>query len=148
MANSPSGSPESSGSPHGEPRIVSQTTALAVQFQGPLPPPVILEHYERIVPGSAARIISMAENQSNHRQTLERRVINLGCITQPIGQLFALIIALRSLAAASEMVKAGYSAKGVALVIFKISTFAAVFIYGKQAGVRERRKRAEQEQSS
>ncbi len=69
----------------------------------------------------------------------------MGVITQPLGQVFALIIALRSLMAASEMVKAGYSAKAVALVIFTISTFAGIFVYGKYAGNKERRKRSKQE---
>lgn len=31
-------------------------------FEGPLPPPHILEHYEAILDGAADRILKMAEN--------------------------------------------------------------------------------------
>ena len=41
-------------------------------FSGPLPPPQILEKYESIVPGSADRIIGMAEKQSEHRRSIEK----------------------------------------------------------------------------
>ena len=81
MTHSPTSSDPNSEQPQGEPRVVSHKTALQVRFQGPLPPPAILEHYDRIVPGAAARILVMAENQSKHRQVLERRVINTGSVT-------------------------------------------------------------------
>jgi len=47
----------------------------AESFSGPLPPPVVLKQYDEIVPGAAERILSMAESQSQHRQQLERSVI-------------------------------------------------------------------------
>ena len=40
-------------------------------FQGPIPPPVALEGYERVVPGAAERILRMAEQEALHRQALE-----------------------------------------------------------------------------
>lgn len=45
-------------------------------FVGPLPPPSILQGYEQACQGAANRIIKMAENQSQHRQTLEDKVIS------------------------------------------------------------------------
>ena len=44
------------------------------EFSGPIPPPNIIEGYEKIVPGSADRIISMAERQSEHRQKMEQKM--------------------------------------------------------------------------
>jgi uncharacterized membrane protein len=41
---------------------------ISVSRSVPLPHPSELEHYENILPGAAARIIAMAENQSKHRQ--------------------------------------------------------------------------------
>jgi uncharacterized membrane protein len=49
-----------------EARLVSSQ-----QWQGPLPPPAALEHFERIVPGSAARLIEMAEAEQKHRHSIE-----------------------------------------------------------------------------
>lgn len=42
-------------------------TSVMSEFSGPLPPPSIMKGYEDIVPGSADRILSMAENQAKHR---------------------------------------------------------------------------------
>ena len=48
--------------------------AFKETFLGPLPPPEILAQYEQILPGSAERIMVMAENQAEHRQSLEETV--------------------------------------------------------------------------
>ena len=45
--------------------LVAQHTA--VQFSGPLPDPQNLQRYEQILPGSAERIMAMAETQLAHR---------------------------------------------------------------------------------
>jgi uncharacterized membrane protein len=42
-----------------------------VEVSGPLPPPQILEYYERVLPGSAHRLLTMAEEQSRHRMARE-----------------------------------------------------------------------------
>ena len=52
-------------------------------FSGPIPPPNIIKGYEEILPGSADRIIAMAENQSKHRQKWKKlssvRNREMGC---------------------------------------------------------------------
>ena len=57
----------------------TRTTAVAVSqsFSGPLPPPEVLEHYERIAPGTAERLLAMAESQSAHRQGHDAAVLKL-----------------------------------------------------------------------
>ncbi len=53
----------------------SRQSVLAMRsamFAGPLPPPEILQGYNDIVPGSAARLLKMAEKQQEHRMELER----------------------------------------------------------------------------
>jgi hypothetical protein len=45
------------------------------RFSGPLPHPEDLAKYEQVLPGSADRIISMAEQQAEHRRNLEKSVI-------------------------------------------------------------------------
>lgn len=48
--------------------------AFEETFLGPLPPPETLAQYEQVLPGSAERIMVMAENQAEHRQSLEETV--------------------------------------------------------------------------
>ena len=115
----------------------------SLSFQGPLPPPAILEHYNRIVPGAAERILKMAENQSNHRQTLERRVINAGTITSIIGQISALLVAFLAFAFAGESIKQGHSVEAVTAVITTITGLVSVFVYGRRQQSKQLRERAQ-----
>lgn len=55
--------------------LVREVTLHASLFSGPLPPPDALQGYENISPGFANRILVMAEQQSVHRQELERSTI-------------------------------------------------------------------------
>lgn len=56
--------------PEGE---LNQARLLAVMqsHSGPLPDPTTLQAYDSIVPGSAAKIIVMAETEQRHRHRLE-----------------------------------------------------------------------------
>ncbi|MCK5416664.1 DUF2335 domain-containing protein [Candidatus Parcubacteria bacterium] len=48
----------------------------SVSFSGPLPHPDILRKFDEVCPGTAKIIIEMAKTQSEHRQALEKSVIN------------------------------------------------------------------------
>ncbi len=52
-----------------------RTELSAELYSGPLPHPDILAKLDHIIPGSAKRMLLMAENQSKHRQELERLVL-------------------------------------------------------------------------
>lgn len=45
------------------------------RYSGPLPKPEDLAKYEQVLSGSADRIIRMAERQAEHRQKLEKVVV-------------------------------------------------------------------------
>jgi len=52
---------------------------LSVQehyIEGPLPPPVILQQYDTVIPGAAERILAMAEGETTHRRNLESQQLN------------------------------------------------------------------------
>lgn len=55
--------------------IVARMTTLMVSehFSGPIPHPKHVEGYEKIEPGAANRIISMAEKQQDHHIEMEKR---------------------------------------------------------------------------
>lgn len=51
-------------------KIQSQSISISERserFSGPIPPRSSFEGYERILPGAANRILSMAEKEQNHR---------------------------------------------------------------------------------
>ncbi len=71
------------------------------QFQGPLPPPEILQEYDTVVEGAAERIIVMAEAQASHRKALEAKALDAQVSDAQsvrkearLGQIFAFLIAV------------------------------------------------------
>ena len=58
-------------------------------FSGPLPPPELMEKYEKVSKGAAHRIIKMAEGQSNHRQKIEKDVIKSNIFNEKMGMFLA-----------------------------------------------------------
>ncbi len=47
----------------------------AASFKGPLPPPALFERYDAVLPGSAERILRLAEKEQAHRQEWEMTVL-------------------------------------------------------------------------
>lgn len=50
------------------------TTNHETVYQGPIPQPSDLEHYDRICPGAANRILAMAEAENLHRRSQDNAV--------------------------------------------------------------------------
>jgi len=63
-------------------------------FSGPLPPPEILKGYNNILPDAAERILVMAENQSIHRQDLEKTLVYGNVRHDFLGMIFGFIICI------------------------------------------------------
>ena len=64
------------------------------EFRGPLPPPELLKQYDEVQAGVANRIITMAENQSEHRQILEKKVVSSDIIKSYLGIFSAFTLSL------------------------------------------------------
>ena len=113
-------------------------------FNGPLPPPVILEKYNSIVPGAAERIITMAEEQAKHRKELEAKVINSDIGNSRLGLWFGLIIGLAGLASSVIVIIYGKQIAGGVLGIGTIGSLVGVFVYGSQKRKQERQEARKQ----
>lgn len=74
------------------------------EFSGPIPPPDIIEKYEHILPGSADRIIAMAEKQSIHRQNMERTMVESEARDSLLGIVFAFMLGIGCIIAAIVVV--------------------------------------------
>ena len=57
-------------------RLVVQVAHEVAEFSGPLPPPYYLREYEATAPGAPDRIISMAEQEQQHRHAWERSALS------------------------------------------------------------------------
>lgn len=61
--------------PEDRKELVFRIVQIRESYSGPIPHPRIIKGYEDILPGSANRILSMAEQQQQHRHELEKLVI-------------------------------------------------------------------------
>ncbi|MBZ5526969.1 MAG: DUF2335 domain-containing protein [Acidobacteriia bacterium] len=122
-----------------------QTMMMKVghSFSGPLPPPEILEKYNQVMPGLAERIIGMAEQQSRHRQGLERTVVDSNAFVQKIGPFLGFIVAMTAVIGGIFLILKGKDGYGLAAIIGALASLAGVFIYGKSRQRKELDAKAE-----
>jgi uncharacterized membrane protein len=111
--------------------------AQSMHFSGPLPPPEVLAKYNEAIPGGAERIIAMVENQSQHRQALEKQVIDANCRAQRTGSVYGFLICMAALASGTFLIYVGKSAQGLVPIIGALGGLVAVFITGKNKQQKE-----------
>ncbi len=121
--------------------VATKAEIRAVSWQGPLPPPADLQHYEDITPGMADRILSMAENQQKHRIEIENKVINSKNRDSKIGMILGTIIILASFYIAYVCIINDKSLAGLAIVISEITALVGVFLYATISNKKERNER-------
>ena len=102
-------------------------------FAGPLPHPDILRKFNEVVPGSAERIIHMAEEQSAHRKELEKMVIVSDISRSKWGQILGFILAVLGLAVACIVAVYGSAIAGGIIGIGTLASLVSVFMYGNKS---------------
>lgn len=114
-----------------ETKLVKETK-IASFFSGPLPHPETFKQYEEILPGSADRILTMAEEQGRHRREIEKIVIKNEARNSSRGLLFAFIVAVIIVLVGGTLVffdKAGW---GLALILTGLAGLVGTFIKGRK----------------
>jgi len=108
------------------------------QFSGPMPPPELLERYELICPGSADRMLSMAEQEAEHRRTTEGKIVQAQIDHHKrqfsearCGQLCALVITLAAIAAGVYTAVQGHEIAGSVIGVGGIGGIVTTFILGR-----------------
>lgn len=119
-----------------------QIAAQINLYSGALPPPSILESYERVVPGAGERLLRQAESQTRHRQQLERHVTTTTARRSTNGLIAGTIVVLglEVVAAICALVHEPYLAAffGMGGPI----SLAGVFVYGRHEQREERTDKA------
>ena len=102
------------------------------KFSGPLPPPVILEHYNKIIPDGANRILKLVEQQQTHRHHLEKTVIEGDVKRSDRGLILGFIIALVISVGGMILIAIGCDISGLSLILGGIVTLTGIFVYSKK----------------
>ena len=116
---------------------VSQTSQKVSIHRGPLPLPEQLEAYEKICNGAADRILHMAEEQSKHRQYIERKAIDTQTRNSTLGVVFAFLLGLSTIVCGTWISLSGDSIFGFASMLLGLTSLVGVFVYGKRANKKE-----------
>ncbi len=116
-----------------------QVTGIQVSYSGPLPPPQILEQFDRIVPGGAERIFAQFESQSKHRQKIELQVIRSNAFAQILGAISASMIGLIATGGGLFLVYQGKSVEGFGAFFTTLASLVGIYIYGKKSQADERK---------
>ena len=106
-------------------------------FLGPLPHPDHLREYENILPGSADRLMTMVEEQAQHRRQLEESVTTSNTKLETRGQILGFVIAMTALIGGGYIMASGQSVWGAAVAISAVAGLAGVFIWKSRARKRE-----------
>lgn len=76
-------------------------------FTGPLPPPAMFGKYEELVPGSAERILAMAEKEQSYRIDIGSKTVDAAIKSGKMTNYFALITSLTSILMATLLALTG-----------------------------------------
>jgi uncharacterized membrane protein len=119
-------------------------------FEGPLPPPGALEHYDRTLPGLAERIVVMAEqrhemarSQATHRRDLEKAVVLSKIGNERLGQVFAFILAAGAIGGGVLLAWNGKETAGVAAIVAALASLVTVFFVGRRKQSKELQRKRE-----
>ncbi|HET9105796.1 MAG TPA: DUF2335 domain-containing protein [Steroidobacteraceae bacterium] len=96
----------SNETPPTQPNRLERQQAVLFQAQrsGPLPAPAELEHYDRIVPGMAERILRLTEQERAHREEQERNALAANIANAGRGQWLGGITILAAIVGAVVIV--------------------------------------------
>lgn len=121
--------------PEGQP-AVRQADVVEAEYQrvsltaeawsGPLPHPDTLERYEKLIPGSAERLLTAFERQVAHRHNLDNREAR----RMDWGLVAAFLVVTMIITAGSILIFLGHDWAGAGMIGVNIVGLAAVFISG------------------
>jgi|GEM_PF-886035 len=102
----------------------------AEMFSGPLPPPAILKAYDKVQPGLADRIVSLTEQQAQHRMQLEAFVIQGDVKRANLGLLIGALMGAACLTCGTFLVINGHDWAGAGVIGTSAATLVGTFVYG------------------
>ena len=139
LENLPAPLREALSQPGVPPQVVSMTVAaFSSSYAGPLPLAEQIRAYEEVLPGSADRILAMAEHQQSHRQKLERLTVEEAANRSWWGLRLGFVIAVLVIGVGAAAIFTGQALAGFGLIVAQAGVLAGVFVYGRVEQRKER----------
>ncbi len=109
-----------------------QLIAAIASYSGPLAHPSFVKGYEEILPGSAERILAMAEAEGLHRREQEKKVVNCEIRCKVTGLWLGFAIGMLAIAGSCAIAIFSSPLAGTTLGIGSIASLVGVFVYGSR----------------
>jgi uncharacterized membrane protein len=123
-------------------RAAAMSMAFSAEmYSGPIPPPSIMAEWEKVIPGSADRILKMAEKQSAHRIAMEQKVVDGDMRRSDRGLIFGFIIALVMIIGGFIIIGLGHDWAGATIITTSLAGVAGLFVYSYISRDKERKSR-------
>lgn len=101
-------------------------------FAGPIPHPDIIEKYNKILPGAAERIFTSWENQTQHRQSLERSIVKTDNLKSILGVILGFIVVIITIIGGIITALNGHPLFGSGLSLVGLAMLATAFITSRK----------------
>jgi uncharacterized membrane protein len=98
--------------------------------------------YEEVLPGSANRILEMAERQQAHRHSLEKTTVTEAAARSRWGLRLGFVIAVLVIGVGAAAIFTGHPTAGLAAIVSQAAILAGVFVYGR---IEQRKERVQKE---
>ena len=118
-----------------------QVKSEASTWAGPLPPPGALRSFEEVIPGSAERILAMAEQQMDHRILMERKIVSGDYTQSYLGIAAGFLLSVTVILGGIYLITQGHDWAGGILIGIDLVGLAGVFVYGSRSHRAQRRER-------
>lgn len=130
------------------------------EYHGVIPPPLILQQFDELIPGTAQRLIQWAEDEQRHRQSLEReaQAANIDAqrrqlavaerqaraifFSDALGQCLGFVVCLGCVAGSIWTALAGHTAVAIALAALPTAAVIQAFRAGMLGSRRAEPQRA------
>lgn len=118
-----------------EQQLLAVFTKLTFSYsrRSPLPPPIELAEYDRVLPGSAERIFASSERQAAHRIAVEASTIAAQNTQSGRGQHYGFSIAVLCLILSFIAIMTGHEVSGSIIGSLDLVALVTVFVIGRQA---------------
>lgn len=116
-----------------QPTTKTVTIEQTTHWNGPIPPPSILADFERLVPGSAQKIIEMAHSQSIHRMEIEKIAVVENFSKAKRGQVFGFILGVFGIISSGILGYLGHGVLAGTIATVSMGTLAVALVLGSKA---------------
>jgi uncharacterized membrane protein len=103
----------------------------SVTYSGPLPPAEEFERYEKAHPGTAERILALAEKEAENRRNNNDKLINAAITMARWSQRFALVLSLAGIAVAAVGLILGHPMSAIPPLIIAFTGLVSMFLSRK-----------------